>query len=128
MREIPAGLGTRSVDVGGPGCLETVPEILHIGTMRPMKDAERPELSIGIVLYNSGQTLPGCLRSVREELDSGFAELIAVDNASPDDSVAILCAETPAAQLVVMEGNRGFAAGVNAALGRARGRYWLLLN
>ena len=27
-----------------------------------------------------------------------------------------------------MGGNRGFAAGVNAAVARARGRYWLLLN
>jgi GT2 family glycosyltransferase len=42
--------------------------------------------------------------------------------------VAVLRAEFPAAQVVEMDGNRGFAAGVNAALARARGRYWLLLN
>ena len=88
----------------------------------------RPELSIAIVLYNSGDRLPDCLRSIRPELDSGFAELIAVDNASPDDSVPILHAEVPSAQVVEMDGNRGFAAGVNAAIARARGRYWLLLN
>jgi N-acetylglucosaminyl-diphospho-decaprenol L-rhamnosyltransferase len=92
--------------------------------MEPM----RPELTIVIVLYNSAETLPDCLRSIREELDSGFAELIAVDNASPDESVAVLRAEFPAAQVVEMDGNRGFAAGANAALARARGRYWLLLN
>ena len=88
----------------------------------------RPELTIAIVLYNSAEALPDCVRSIREELDSGFAELIAVDNASPDESVAVLRAEFPAAQVVEMDGNRGFAAGVNAALARARGRYWLLLN
>ena len=88
----------------------------------------RPELTIAIVLYNSAETLPDCVRSIREELDNGFAELIAVDNASPDDGVAVLRAEFPAAQVVEMDGNRGFAAGVNAALARARGRYWLLLN
>ena len=88
----------------------------------------RPELSIAIVLYNSGDRLPDCLRSIRPELDSGFAELIAVDNASPDDSVPILHAQVPSAQVVEMDGNRGFAAGVNAAIARARGRYWLLLN
>lgn len=88
----------------------------------------RPELTIAIVLYNSAETLPDCVRSIREELDNGFAELIAVDNASPDDGVAVLHAEFPAAQVVEMDGNRGFAAGVNAALARARGRYWLLLN
>jgi GT2 family glycosyltransferase len=96
--------------------------------MRPMKDTARPELSIVIVLYNSAPTLADCLRSIKRELDSGFAELIAVDNASPDDSVTVLRAEAPAAQLVEMDRNRGFAAGVNAALSRARGRYWLLLN
>jgi GT2 family glycosyltransferase len=93
-----------------------------------MKDADRPELSIAIVLYNSADTLTDCLRSIREELDSGVAELIAVDNASPDQSVAIVRAEVPAAQVVELDTNRGFAAGVNAALARARGRYWLLLN
>ena len=71
----------------------------------------RPELSIAIVLYNSGDRLPDCLRSIRPELDSGFAELIAVDNASPDDSVPILHAQVPSAQVVEMDGNRGFATG-----------------
>jgi N-acetylglucosaminyl-diphospho-decaprenol L-rhamnosyltransferase len=80
------------------------------------------------VLYNSADALPGCLQSIRPELDSGFAELIAVDNASPDDSVLILRAQIPRAQVVEMDANRGFAAGVNAAVERARGRYWLLLN
>jgi GT2 family glycosyltransferase len=89
---------------------------------------ERPELSIAIVLYNSGEALTDCLHSIRPELDSGFAELIAVDNASPDDSVPILHAQLPDAQVIEMDGNRGFAAGVNAAVARAVGRYWLLLN
>ena len=93
-----------------------------------MKHAERPELSIAMVLYNSAETLPDCLGSVREAVDSGFAELIAVDNASPDDGIAVLRAHMPAARVVEMGENRGFGAGVNAALARARGRYWLLLN
>jgi GT2 family glycosyltransferase len=88
----------------------------------------RPELSVAIVLHNSGDALADCLRSLRPELDSGFAELIAANNASPDGSVSILRAQVPVAQVVEMGGNRGFAAGVNAALGCARGRYWLLLN
>lgn len=93
-----------------------------------MKNTDSPELSVAIVLYNSADTLPGCLRSIRADLDIGFAELIAVDNASPDDGLTVLRAEVPAAQVVEMERNRGFAAGVNAAVARARGRYWLLLN
>jgi N-acetylglucosaminyl-diphospho-decaprenol L-rhamnosyltransferase len=93
-----------------------------------MASMTRPELSIAIVLYNSGAGLRDCLRSIRSEFDSGFAELIAVDNASPDDSVPILRGELPVARIVEMDENRGFAAGVNAAITRARGRYWLLLN
>jgi GT2 family glycosyltransferase len=93
-----------------------------------MASMTRPELSIAIVLYNSGAGLRDCLRSIRSEFDSGFAELIAVDNASPDDSVSILHGELPAARILEMDGNRGFAAGVNAAITRTRGRYWLLLN
>jgi GT2 family glycosyltransferase len=96
--------------------------------MRTMNGLDRPELSIGIVLYNSAATLRECLCSIHGELESGFAELIAVDNASPDDSLAIVSAEIPAARIVEMDANRGFAAGVNAAIERAAGRYWLLLN
>ena len=94
----------------------------------PMTDAEPPELSIVIVLYNSGVTLGACLGSVQEEIDSRFAELIAVDNASPDESVAIVRGRVPGALVIEMDTNRGFAAGVNVGLARARGRYWLLLN
>jgi GT2 family glycosyltransferase len=93
-----------------------------------MTDAEPPELSIVVVLYNSGVTLADCLRAIQPELASDFAELIAVDNASPDNSVAVLRAEVPASQVIETESNLGFAAGVNAALAHARGRYWLLLN
>jgi GT2 family glycosyltransferase len=93
-----------------------------------MTDAEPPELSIVVVLYNSGATLADCLSAIQPELVSGVAELIAVDNASPDTSVEVLRAEVPAAQVIEMESNLGFAAGVNAALAHAGGRYWLLLN
>jgi GT2 family glycosyltransferase len=61
-------------------------------------------------------------------VEQGWAELIAVDNASPDDSALLLKRELPCAQLLTFVENRGFAAGVNAALDRARGRYWMLLN
>lgn len=87
-----------------------------------------PELSILVVLYQSGGTLASCLRSIRSDVDSGFAELIAVDNASPDDSSTVLRRELSSATLVELAENRGFAAGVNAILPRASGRYWMLLN
>ena len=87
-----------------------------------------PQLSIAIVLHNSAEALPSCLRSVRPAVEAGWAEVIAVDNASPDDGGAVLQRELPRAQVLRLERNRGFAAGANLAMARARGRYWLLLN
>lgn len=87
-----------------------------------------PELSIAIVLYNSANGLDHCLRSVRDEVEVGWAEAIAVDNASPDDSAEIVRRELPGATLLSLDDNRGFAAGANAAMAAASGRYWLLLN
>jgi GT2 family glycosyltransferase len=87
-----------------------------------------PELTIAVVLHNSAGTLAACLRSIRHSVDSGWAELIAVDNDSPDESVAVLRCELPDAELLPLDKNRGFAAGANAALDLARGRYWMLLN
>jgi GT2 family glycosyltransferase len=110
-----------------PGSVATL-LLWDTATMRPMNASDGPELSVAIVLYNSGDSVRDCLRAIRPEIETGFAELIAVDNASPDDSVSILRAELPAAQVLEIAENRGFAAGVNAALARAGGRYWLLLN
>jgi hypothetical protein len=87
-----------------------------------------PTLSIAIVLYNSADGLEDCLRSINEAVDLGWAEVIAVDNASPDTSAEVLRRELPDAKLIRLGKNRGFAGGANAALGLATGRYWLLLN
>jgi GT2 family glycosyltransferase len=87
-----------------------------------------PELTIAIVLFNSASALEPCLRSIRDDVRSGWAEAIAVDNASRDESASVLGRELPEATLLPLGENRGFAAGANAALARAKGRYWLLLN
>jgi GT2 family glycosyltransferase len=87
-----------------------------------------PELTVAIVLFNSADRFSQCLRSIRDEVIAGWAEVIAVDNASPDQSVEILTRELPEARLVPLGENRGFAGGANAALAGATGRFWLLLN
>jgi len=87
-----------------------------------------PKLSIVIVLHNSADELVDCLRSVGPAIEAGWAELIAVDNASPDRSAEIVRSQLPQARLLSLDQNRGFAAGTNVALSTATGRYWLLLN
>lgn len=87
-----------------------------------------PELTIALVLYNSRKRVRGCLRSLHEATTGSWAELLAVDNASPDDSAEVVRNTLPSARVIVTSSNGGFAFGANAALRSAMGRYWLLLN
>jgi GT2 family glycosyltransferase len=50
----------------------------------------------------------------------GLLRLVVVDNASGDDSLAVLSRELPEAELVSMPFNSGFAKAVNAGLARVR--------
>ena len=93
-----------------------------------MGSAPSPTVSVTIVLHNSEHELRGCLAAIRPDLQSGFAELIAVDNASPDDSAGEVARALPAAKIIRSARNLGFAAGANLAWPHVRGRYWLLLN
>lgn len=87
-----------------------------------------PDVSIAVVAYNSDGTLADCLGSVRTDVRSGLAELIVVDNASPDGSAALVARDFPEARLLRSPANLGFAGGMNRAWREASGRYWLLLN
>jgi GT2 family glycosyltransferase len=87
-----------------------------------------PVVSITVVLYNSAQCLQEGLLSVREDVRSGFAELLVVDNASPDESAEIVEREFPEGRLIKSDSNRKFAGGCNLSWPFVRGRYWLLLN
>jgi N-acetylglucosaminyl-diphospho-decaprenol L-rhamnosyltransferase len=88
----------------------------------------KPDLSIVIVLYNSGGSLSECLRSLRAARDFETAELIGVDNASPDDSADIFVRTVPDARLLRRDANGGFSVGANAGIRDANAPYWLLLN
>jgi N-acetylglucosaminyl-diphospho-decaprenol L-rhamnosyltransferase len=87
-----------------------------------------PVVSITTVLFNSASTVEPYARPLEPLLASGFAELIAVDNASPDDSASRLHQVLPDAQIETAARNLGFAAGCNVAWPHVKGRYWLLLN
>jgi GT2 family glycosyltransferase len=85
-------------------------------------------LSVIIVSYNSKAHLPGCLNSLHQALAGIEAEIIVVDNASADDSVALIREGFPEAQLIEAGTNLGFGRGCNLAAAKARGEYLLLLN
>ncbi len=87
----------------------------------------RPSVSVLIVAWNSGaelrRTLPPLLRELREG-----DELIVVDNDSPDDSAAVARELAPAAKVVTMGRNRGFAGGANVGAATATGDLLVILN
>ncbi len=86
-----------------------------------------PELSVVIVSYNSGKTLPACLKSI-EATVSRSHEVIVVDNGSSDGSLERVRADFPGVQVVEGAANRGYAAANNSGLGRARGAWAALVN
>jgi GT2 family glycosyltransferase len=80
------------------------------------------KLSILVVSYNVRELLRRCLESTREH------EVIVVDNASSDGTVAMVREAFPQVRLIAWDENRGFSAAVNAAAGVATGDVFLLLN
>jgi len=76
------------------------------------------DLAIVIVNWNVCSLLAGCLRSVQTELAQSrlSGQIWVVDNASDDDSVAMVRRNFPQVQLIASRKNLGFAAGNNAAL------------
>jgi GT2 family glycosyltransferase len=83
------------------------------------------KLSIIILSYNTSYLLKQTLASIPQHSDW---EIIVVDNASSDDSVAMVQRDFPQVLLMVNKKNVGFAAGNNQALRQAKGDYLLLLN
>lgn len=88
------------------------------------------DLSVIIVSWNVADLLAACLESVYGGLDRSAleAEIIVVDSASGDHSVAMLGDRFPSVQLLACSDNIGFARANNLGLQRARGRFILLLN
>ncbi|MCC6767359.1 MAG: glycosyltransferase [Deltaproteobacteria bacterium] len=79
------------------------------------------DLAIVVVTWQSAAEVPALLASLAPTLAAG-AELVVVDNASTDATVAEVRRHAPAARVVANAANRGFAAAANqgfAATGRA---------
>lgn len=87
-------------------------------------------VSVVIVTYNSERDIEACLDSVlaHEEVGGSPLDVVVVDNASSDATVALVRARGDALTVVESRENRGFAAGVNVGIANARGAEILLLN
>ncbi|MER3523794.1 MAG: hypothetical protein C4326_06910 [Ignavibacteria bacterium] len=84
-------------------------------------------VSIIIVHYNGLMLLRRCLASVFAQPYRPI-EVIVVDNASSDGSVEMVKNEFPAARVIALNRNTGFAEGNNIGVREAVGEYLVLLN
>ncbi len=84
--------------------------------------------SIIIVTYHSSSHIEACLRSALSQTADVEYEVIVVDNASADDTVARARAHAPAVRLIRLDENLGFAGGVNRGVAAAQGDRIALLN
>jgi len=85
-------------------------------------------LSIIIVNWNTRDMLDRCLQSIYRAAPGFSFEVWVVDNASHDDSVALVREHFPGVHLIENAANVGFAQANNQAIREATGRYIMLLN
>ncbi len=93
----------------------------------------RPGVQVIIINWNTRGLLEDCLNSlfkfVPAQLPPNFELLVTVvDNASADDSAAMVRRQFPQVQLIMNERNVGFAAANNQVLGQSNLSYLWLLN
>lgn len=86
------------------------------------------KLSVIILNYNVRYFLELCLRSVEAAIKNIEAEIIVVDNNSPDDSCAMVKKLFPNVKLIENKENHGFSKGNNIGVAQAKGEYLCILN
>jgi GT2 family glycosyltransferase/lipopolysaccharide/colanic/teichoic acid biosynthesis glycosyltransferase len=93
------------------------------------KSARRtPKLTVIIVSYNTRKLIRRCLQSLRSFPPSCEHEVLVVDNASRDDSVAMVRHEFPRVRLLANKRNLGYAVAVNQGIELSQSEYTLVLN
>jgi len=86
------------------------------------------DLTIIIVSHNTRSDLEACLRSIDQHPPHVTHEVMVVDNASRDGTVAAVAASWPNVRMVAMDRNVGFAAANNAGFRQSQSELVLLLN
>ena len=81
------------------------------------------QVSVVCVTYNSRNVVPTLARTLANQ-----PRVLIVDNASSDDTTALLRQHLPQAQVIARHDNAGFGAANNQAMARVRTPYALLLN
>jgi len=106
---------------------ERLKYFLESNTLLELPRPAAPRLSILLVLYNRAELTLACLRSLQPRLAAVGAEVVLVDNASHDETGALLD-RLSGATVIRNPTNRGFPIAVNQAAEAASGEFLLLLN
>ena len=101
-----------------------------------MKELSVIDLSIIIVSWNVQELLLACLESItaspiaidESDGDKPVVEIIVVDSASSDSTIAVVRDDFPQVKLLPQTENVGFTRGNNIGFELAQGRYLMMLN
>jgi len=85
-------------------------------------------VDIIIVNHNTREELAACLVSLSDAWPACAAQVIVVDNASTDGSVAMVADRWPAVRTLALPQNVGFGAANNVAMRQSQAPFVLLLN
>jgi GT2 family glycosyltransferase len=86
-----------------------------------------PRVTVVVVTFNCAAFIDKTLESLADHHESTL-ELVVVDNASSDTTLAVVAERFPSATLIALDQNVGFAEANNIGAGRATGEYLFLLN
>ena len=91
-----------------------------------------PSVTIIFVNYNGakllGKLFERFLESIRSQEYRGKIEVIAIDNNSSDYSIDLIKQKIPEAKIIGLKENVGYVNAVNLGLGKATGKYIIILN
>lgn len=85
------------------------------------------KVTVIIPNYNGCHYMESCLASLKEQTLKDF-QILVVDNASSDGSVAYVKEHCPGAQIIVLDKNYGFSKAVNVGIRHSKTPYVILLN
>jgi glycosyltransferase involved in cell wall biosynthesis len=87
------------------------------------------QISVVIANYNYGKYLGRCVRSIlSQSIDRKIYEVVIVDDASTDDSLAIMNTFSTEVRVIQNQANMGLAYTANVGITSAKGRYVVRLD
>lgn len=91
-------------------------------------EVKLPDVSVIIVNYNTTELTIKCIESVKKYTEKNTYEIILIDNASKDQSIAKLPEIFPELRFIANDTNLGFGRANNIGIDIALGKYVFLLN